>query len=60
MKGKYLGLIGNMVVVIIGAVIGGFVFSFLDVSADGFIGSIIKTTLGAIMLLYVIGLIKKA
>ncbi len=49
-----------MVVGIIGAVVGGFVFSFLGVSADGFIGSIITATVGAIMLLYVIGLIKKA
>lgn len=60
MKGKGFGIIGNMVVGIIGAVVGGFVFDFLGVIAGGFIGSIITATVGAIILLSIIRIVKKA
>ncbi|WP_415226282.1 GlsB/YeaQ/YmgE family stress response membrane protein, partial [Psychromonas sp.] len=36
------------------------VFSFLGLTAGGIIGSIITATVGAIILLFVINLIKKA
>ena len=60
MKGRGFGLIGNMLVGIVGAVLGGFVFSLLGVIAGGILGSIITATIGAIILLFFIGLIKKA
>jgi uncharacterized membrane protein YeaQ/YmgE (transglycosylase-associated protein family) len=60
MKGGGFGLLGNIVVGIIGAVIGGFVFDVLGISAGGLIGSIITATAGAVILIYVVGLIKKA
>jgi uncharacterized membrane protein YeaQ/YmgE (transglycosylase-associated protein family) len=60
MKGGGFGLLGNIVVGIIGAVIGGFVFGVLGISAGGLIGSIITATAGAVILIYVVGLIKKA
>jgi uncharacterized membrane protein YeaQ/YmgE (transglycosylase-associated protein family) len=60
MKGGGFGLLGNMVVGIIGAVVGGFVFGLVGISAGGLIGSIVTATAGAALLLFVVGLIKKA
>ena len=60
MKGGGFGILGNIVVGIIGAVIGGFVFGMLGISAGGLIGSIITATVGAVILIFAIRLIKKA
>jgi uncharacterized membrane protein YeaQ/YmgE (transglycosylase-associated protein family) len=59
-KGGGFGLIGNIVVGIIGAFVGGFAFSFLGITAGGTFGSIITATVGAVILLFTIGLIKRA
>jgi len=59
-KGRGFGLIGNIVVGIVGALLGGFLFSLLGISAGGLIGSTITATVGAIVLLYVVGIVKKA
>ena len=60
MKGGGFGLLVNIVVGIVGAVIGGYVFGLLGISAGGLIGSIITATAGAVLLLFIIGIIKKA
>ena len=60
MKGRGFGAIGNIIVGIVGAVLGGFVFGLLGVTAGGLIGSIITATVGAIILLFIIGIVKKA
>lgn len=59
MKGGGFGLVVNMVVGIIGAVIGGLVFGFLGLSSTGLIGSIVTSTVGACILLYIAGLVSK-
>lgn len=57
MKGKGFGLVGNMVVGVIGAVIGGFVFNLVGLSTDGgLLGSLITATVGALILLFALGL----
>jgi len=61
MKGRGFGLIGNMVVGILGALIAGFLFPTLGIDlGGGMVTSIIAATIGAVILLFVIGLIKKA
>ncbi|KAB2923602.1 MAG: GlsB/YeaQ/YmgE family stress response membrane protein [Candidatus Contendobacter sp.] len=60
MKGRGFGLLGNIIVGIIGAVVGGFLFGTLGLAAGGLIGSIGTATVGAVVLLFLIGLIKKA
>ena len=60
MKGRGFGLLGNIVVGVIGAVLGGFVFNFLGIAAGGLIGAIFTATAGAALLLFIIGVIKKA
>jgi uncharacterized membrane protein YeaQ/YmgE (transglycosylase-associated protein family) len=60
MKGKGFGIIGNIVVGVIGAVLGGFLFGVLGVSTgDGLLGSLVTATVGAIVLLFLVGLYKK-
>ncbi len=59
MKGRGFGLVGNITLGIVGAIIGGFVFGLLGISAGGLIGSIITATVGAVILVYIIGIIKK-
>ncbi len=58
MKGKGFGLPVNMLVGVIGAILGGHVFGWLGISAGGLIGSIAMATGGAILLLFVVKLIK--
>ncbi|MFC1566128.1 GlsB/YeaQ/YmgE family stress response membrane protein [Candidatus Neomarinimicrobiota bacterium] len=60
MKGTGFGLIGNIIVGIIGAVLGGFVFGLVGIITSGFLGAIITATAGAIILLFIIALVKKA
>ncbi|WP_137885413.1 GlsB/YeaQ/YmgE family stress response membrane protein [Pseudomonas sp. 2FE] len=61
MRGGGFGLVGNLVVGIVGAVIGGHLFSYLGVSAGGgVIGSLLTAVIGAVVLLFIVGLIKKA
>jgi uncharacterized membrane protein YeaQ/YmgE (transglycosylase-associated protein family) len=50
-KGGGFGLVGNLVVGVLGAIVGGFLFSFLPIPTGGIIGSIITATVGAVVLL---------
>ena len=60
MKGRGFGLIGNLVVGFLGAILGGWLFGKLGLSAYGTVGSIVMATFGAVVLLFLVGLIKKA
>ena len=52
------GLIINLVVGVVGAFIGAVLFGFLRLSFHGLIGSLISATLGAVVLLLLLGLVK--
>jgi uncharacterized membrane protein YeaQ/YmgE (transglycosylase-associated protein family) len=58
MRGSGFGLLGDLVVGIVGSLLGGFVFGLLGLYAYGLIGSIVIATGGAILLLYLIRLIR--
>jgi uncharacterized membrane protein YeaQ/YmgE (transglycosylase-associated protein family) len=59
-KGYGFGLVGNIVIGVIGAFIGGWLFPTLGLwDIPGIVGVIISATLGAIILLLVIGLIRR-
>lgn len=62
MKGSGFGLLGNIIVGIVGAVIGGALFGMLGISTStsGMLGSIITATAGAVVLLFIAGLIRRA
>jgi uncharacterized membrane protein YeaQ/YmgE (transglycosylase-associated protein family) len=60
MRGAGFGLLGDLVIGIIGALLGGFIFGQLGISSGGLVGSLITATIGAIILLFLIRLIKRA
>jgi uncharacterized membrane protein YeaQ/YmgE (transglycosylase-associated protein family) len=49
----------NIIVGIAGAIIGGWVFGLLGISASGILGSLITALVGAILLLWIISLFKR-
>ncbi len=53
-KGRGFGILRNLVIGVIGAMLGGFVFSLIGLSATGTLGSIVTATVGALLLLYII------
>ncbi|MCU7851382.1 MAG: GlsB/YeaQ/YmgE family stress response membrane protein [Candidatus Thiodiazotropha sp. (ex Monitilora ramsayi)] len=59
MRGGGFGLLVNIIVGIIGAVVGGWVFGMLGISVNGLIGSLITAVVGAALLLFIVGLLKK-
>jgi uncharacterized membrane protein YeaQ/YmgE (transglycosylase-associated protein family) len=60
-KGGGFGMLGDIIVGVIGALIGGFLFSALGVSSGGgLLGSLIVATIGAVVLLFGLRLIKSA
>ena len=60
-KGGGFGVIGDLVVGVIGAFLGGWLFSTLGASAGGgLIGSLVVATIGAVVLLFVVRLVKRA
>lgn len=60
MKGRGFGVLGNILVGIVGAVIGGWLLTFLQVGWNTLIGNLVTALLGAIVLLLAISVIKKA
>ena len=58
-KGGGFGLIGNIVIGILGAVIGGWVAGALGIWSSSLLGELLIATGGAILLLYLIRLIKR-
>ena len=61
LKGGGFGLLGNIIVGILGAVVGGWLFKMFNISIGGeWLGPIVTATVGALVLLFGISLIKKA
>jgi len=60
-KGGGFGVVGDIVVGILGALVGGFLFGVLGFSGGGgLLGSIVIATVGAVVLIFVLRLIKSA
>ncbi|ABB31445.1 Transglycosylase-associated protein [Geobacter metallireducens RCH3] len=59
MRGGGFGLAGDLIVGVIGALLGGFLFGLLGLSAYGMLGQLVTATVGAIVLLFVLRLIKR-
>lgn len=53
-RGSGMGLLGNVVVGIVGALIGGLVFDALDISVLGNVGRFTVALIGAILLLLLV------
>lgn len=58
-KRRGSGWVEDMVVGVIGALIGGFVFGLLGVNIGGLVGQLISATVGAVILLYLLRYIRR-
>jgi uncharacterized membrane protein YeaQ/YmgE (transglycosylase-associated protein family) len=59
LRGHDFGLVGNLVVGVIGALLGGFLFQAVGIAAYGLLGSLLCATVGAIVLLLLLKLLRK-
>ncbi|MGH9711120.1 MAG: GlsB/YeaQ/YmgE family stress response membrane protein [Candidatus Acidiferrales bacterium] len=60
MRGSGFGLLGDLVVGVIGSLLGSFIFGLLGLGAYGLIGRLVVAIIGAVILLWLIRLVKKA
>ena len=58
-KGSDFGLLGNLIVGVVGALLGSFVFGLLGITAWGLLGRLVIATAGAILLLYLIRFVRR-
>lgn len=58
-KGSGFGILGNIIVGIIGAFLGGFLFRLVGISANLFIGQLIFAVVGALIFVWLLRFIKK-
>jgi uncharacterized membrane protein YeaQ/YmgE (transglycosylase-associated protein family) len=58
-RGRGFGLLGNLIIGVIGAFIGGYLFTLLGFATQGLIASIIVAFVGAIILILVLNMIKR-
>ncbi len=61
MKGGGFGLLGNIIVGVLGGIVGGYLASALGLSfgSNPLISQIVTGVLGAVVLLFVVGLVKR-
>lgn len=59
MRGGGFGFIINLLVGIVGGVLGGWVFGLLGIAAGGILGSLITSVIGAVLLLWILSLFNK-
>lgn len=60
MKGGGFGLIGNIIVGILGSILGGWLLPKLGLGIGGEFGGFITAVIGAVILLFIVRLINKA
>jgi uncharacterized membrane protein YeaQ/YmgE (transglycosylase-associated protein family) len=53
------GLLTNLIVGVVGALLGGFLAGLLGIGYGGWIGSLVVSTIGAIVLLFLLDLVKR-
>jgi uncharacterized membrane protein YeaQ/YmgE (transglycosylase-associated protein family) len=56
-KGSGSGLIWNVILGVIGAIVGGWIFTKLDIQVSGLKGSILTAAIGAFVVLWVYRLV---
>jgi uncharacterized membrane protein YeaQ/YmgE (transglycosylase-associated protein family) len=59
MRGSGYGLLGDLIVGVIGAILGGWLFGLLGIAAVGLLGQLIVATAGAILLLLLLRFLKR-
>jgi len=59
MKGGGYGVVGDIVVGVVGALIGGWLFTRMGGTSVGLLGAIVVATVGAIILIFLLRLVKR-
>jgi uncharacterized membrane protein YeaQ/YmgE (transglycosylase-associated protein family) len=59
-KGRGMGLLWDLVLGIVGAILGGFVFGLLGIAAYTLLGRLVMAIVGAVLLLLLVRAIKRA
>ncbi len=60
MRGGGYGLIGDLIVGVIGALVGGWLFGMLGIGGGGLIWSLISAFVGAVILIWLLRVIRRA
>lgn len=60
MRGSGFGIFGDLFVGVLGSFLGRWIFGMLNLPIGGFIGSILCATAGAIVLVVLVRLVKRA
>jgi uncharacterized membrane protein YeaQ/YmgE (transglycosylase-associated protein family) len=60
MRGGGYGLVGDLIVGVIGALLGGWLFGVLGISAGGLLGALITAFVGAVILIVLLRVIRRA
>ena len=58
-KGSGFGLVGDLIIGVIGAILGSFAFRLVGLAAYGLIGQLIVATVGAVILLALLRVAQK-
>lgn len=59
MKGKGFGLLGNLVIGAIGAILGGHLLGLINFHGYGLVADLVTAFIGAVVLIWLIRLVKK-
>jgi uncharacterized membrane protein YeaQ/YmgE (transglycosylase-associated protein family) len=54
MRGKGYGIVIDLLLGLIGSVVGGFIFGLLGLHGYGLVGQLVTATVGAVMLIWVV------
>lgn len=60
MKGGGYGIVADIILGILGAIVGGWIFSALGIGAGGVVGSIVVAFIGAVVLVAITRALKRA
>jgi len=60
MKGSGYGLIGDLIIGVVGAFLGGWIFGLLHIAAGGLLGLLVTAFVGAVVLVWLLRMLKKA
>lgn len=58
-RGGGFGWLVNLIVGVIGGVLGGWLFDLLGIHTSSIVGSLITSVVGAIVLLWIVGLVSR-
>lgn len=59
-RGGGFGLVGDLIVGVVGAFLGGWLLPLIGVSLTGILGLIVTATIGAVILLVILRIVKRA